>query len=141
MISSRDQRRIYLLPGKTRSVSESRFARHFDNGKTRPARPPDVPTNPDRSCTYLVLRAHRIGQPTSKTRPRVAPRWPRSLPVSDQHSEEHWPGGVKIKMTLGLAKTRGKRLRWKMVKPRLGLARGVLFKGNCQGGPINHPTV
>ena len=47
-------------PRKTRSVSESRFTRHFDNGKTRPARPPAVPTNPDRSCTYLVLRAHRI---------------------------------------------------------------------------------
>ena len=48
--------------------------------------------------------------------------------------------GVKIKMTLGLAKTRGKRLRWKMVKPKLGLAGGVLFKANYQGGPINHPT-
>ena len=36
--------------------------RHFDNGKTRPAKPPDVPTNPDRSCTYLVLRAHRISE-------------------------------------------------------------------------------
>ena len=44
-------------PGKTQSVSESQFAKHFDNGKTRPAKPPDVPTNPDRSCTYLVLRA------------------------------------------------------------------------------------
>ena len=96
-------------PGKTRSASESRFARHFDNGKTRPAKPPDVPTNPNRSCTYLVLRAHRIGQPTSKTSPRVAPWWPHSLPVSDQHSKEHWPGGVKIKMTLGLAKTQGKK--------------------------------
>ena len=32
--------------------------RHFENGKTRPARPPDVPTNLDRSRTYLVLRAH-----------------------------------------------------------------------------------
>ena len=49
--------------------------------------------------------------------------------------------GFKIKMTLRLAKTRGKRLRWQMVKPRLGLAGGVLFKANCQGGPINHPTV
>ena len=49
-------------------------------------------------------------------------------------------GGVKIKMTLGLAKTRGKRLRRQMVKPKLGLAGGVLFKANCQGGPINHPT-
>ena len=54
-----------------------------------------------------------------------------------QHSKEHWPGGVKIKMTLGLAKTQGKRLRWQMVKPRLGLAGGVLFKANCQEGPIN----
>ena len=44
-------------PRKTRSVSESRFTRNFDNGKTRPAKPPDAPTNPDRSCTYLVLRA------------------------------------------------------------------------------------
>ena len=31
--------------------------RHFDNGKTRPAKPPDVLTNPERSHTYLVLRA------------------------------------------------------------------------------------
>ena len=47
-------------PRKTRSVSESRFTRHFDNGKTKPAKPPDVPNNPDRSCTYLVLRAHQM---------------------------------------------------------------------------------
>ena len=127
-------------PEKTRSVSESRYARHLDNSKTRPAKPPDAPTNPDRSYTYLVLRAHRISQATSKTRPRVSPRWPRRLLGSDQHSKEHWPGGVKIKMTLGLAKTQGKRLRWQMVKLRLGLAGGVLFKANCQGGPINHPT-
>ena len=32
---------------------------------------------------------------------------------------------------------KGKRLRWQMLKPRLGLAGGVLFKANCQGGPIN----
>ena len=48
--------------------------------------------------------------------------------------------GVKIKMTLESVKPKGKRLRWQMVKPRLGLAGGVLFKANCQGGPINHPT-
>ena len=35
-----------------------KVTRHFDNGKTRPASHPDVSTNPDRSCTYLVLRAH-----------------------------------------------------------------------------------
>ena len=45
-------------------------------------------------------------------------------------------GGVKIKMTLGLQKPEGKIIRWKMVKPRLGLAGGVLFKANCQGVPI-----
>ena len=43
--------------------------RHFDNGKTRPARPPDVPTNPDRSHTYLILRAHRMGQMLGWLRP------------------------------------------------------------------------
>ena len=46
--------------------------------------------------------------PTSKTNPQVSPRWPRSLLSSDQHSEEHWPGGVKIKMTLGSMTPKGK---------------------------------
>ena len=44
--------------------------------------------------------------------------------------------GVKIKMTLGLRKPKGKRLGEANVKPRLGLAGGVLFKENCQGVPI-----
>ena len=39
-------------------------------------------------------------------------------------------------MTLESAEPKGKRLRWQMVKPRLGLAGGVLFKANCQGFPI-----
>ena len=39
-------------------------------------------------------------------------------------------------MTLESVKPKGKRLRWKMVKPRLGLAGGVLFKANCQWVPI-----
>ena len=39
-------------------------------------------------------------------------------------------------MTLESVEPKGKRLRWKMVKPRLGLAGGVLFKANCQGVPI-----
>ena len=38
-------------------------------------------------------------------------------------------------MTLGLAKTRGKRLRRQIVKPKLGLAGGVLFKANYQVVP------
>ena len=43
-------------------------------------------------------------------------------------------------MTLGSATPKGKRLGEANVKPRLGLAGGVLFKANYQGGPINHPT-
>ena len=45
-------------------------------------------------------------------------------------------GGVKIKMILESAEPKGKRLRWQMVKPRLGIAGGVLFKANSQGVPI-----
>ena len=44
----------------------------------------------------------------SKTNPQVSPRWPRRQLSSDQHSEEHWPGGVKIKMTLERATPKGK---------------------------------
>ena len=45
--------------------------------------------------------------------------------------------GVKIKMTVESTKPKGKeKARWQMVKPMLGLARGVLFKANCQGVPI-----
>ena len=39
-------------------------------------------------------------------------------------------------MTLESAEPKGKRLRWQMIKPRLGLAGGVLLKANCQGVPI-----
>ena len=40
-------------------------------------------------------------------------------------------------MTLESATPKGKeKARWRMVKPRLGLAGGVLFKANCQGVPI-----
>ena len=54
---------------------------------------------------------HRMRLATSKTIPQVSPRWPRRQLISDQHSKEHWPrrGGAKIKMTLGLAKTQGKK--------------------------------
>ena len=48
--------------------------------------------------------------------------------------------GVKIKMTLESAEPKGKRLRWQMLKPRLGLAGGVLFKANYQEGPIKSPN-
>ena len=91
---------------KTRSVLESRFTRHFDNGKTRPARPPDAPTIPIGPAHISFSGQHRMRQATSKTRPRVAPRGPRRRLGSDQHLDKHWPGGAKIKMTLGLADPR-----------------------------------
>ena len=79
--------------------------------------------HPDRSYTYLVLRAtpdeHYVQlKPTLKF-PRGGAA---SGSVLDQHSEEHWPRGVKIKMTLESVELKGKRLRWQMLKPRLGLA-------------------
>ena len=59
-------------------------------------------------AAHISFSGHtQIGQATSKTNPRVSLRWPRRLPGSDQHSEEHWPGGVKIKMTLRFATPRG----------------------------------
>ena len=39
-------------------------------------------------------------------------------------------------MTLESAEPTGKKARWQTIKPRLGLARGVLFKANYQGVPI-----
>ena len=39
-------------------------------------------------------------------------------------------------MTLESAEPKGKRGRWRMVKPKLGIAGRVLFKANCQGVPI-----
>ena len=41
-----------------------------------------------------------------------------------------------MKMTLESVKSKGKEAKRQMVKPRLGLAGGVLFKANCQGVPI-----
>ena len=40
------------------------------------------------------------------------PKVPVGQPTADgldQHSEEHWPGGVKIKMTLESAEPKGKK--------------------------------
>ena len=110
MISSRDQRRSRPSPRKTRSDSESRFTRHFNNGKIRPGKPPDAPTIPRGAAHFSFSGQHWMRHATSKTRPRVSPRGPRSLLGSNQHLDKHWPGGwgAKIKMTLGLITPKGK---------------------------------
>ena len=84
--------------------------RHFDNGKTRPAEPPDVPTNPDRSRTYLILRAHRMSQTSGWHRPWLPRGAPDIAQVGPTLREAVAPGGVKIKMTLESAEPKGKRL-------------------------------
>ena len=73
---------------------------------------------------------------TSKTNPQVSLRWPRRQLSSDQHLDKHWPGGVKIKMTLGMRDSQGKKARWRVVKPRLAIAGKTSIKANCQGVPI-----
>ena len=49
-------------PRTTRSDSESWLQDISTMVKQDQQSHPDVPTNPDRSCTYLVLRAHRMSQ-------------------------------------------------------------------------------
>ena len=96
-----------------------------------------MPTNPDRSCTYLFLRAHSDERSVQLKPNLECPRGGAAQDSSlDQRSEEHWPGGVKIKMTFGLRKPKEKEARWQMVKPMLGIAGKALIKANCQGVPI-----
>ena len=72
----------------------------------------NVPTNPNRSCTYLVLRAHS-DELSIQLKPNLGfPQGGTAKGSSlDQHSEEHWSGGggVKIKMTLESAEPKGKK--------------------------------
>ena len=96
-----------------------------------------MPTNPDRSCTYLVLRAHS-DECSIQLKPNLEfPRGGAAQDSSlDQHSEEHWPGG-KIMMILRSVTPKGKeKARWQMVKPMLGIAGKALIKANYQGVPI-----
>ena len=72
---------------------------------------PNVPTNPDRSCTYLVLKAHS-DEHSIQLKPNLEfpPGGAAQDSSLDQHSEEHWPGGgVKMMMTLESAEPKGKK--------------------------------
>ena len=141
MISSRDQRRIYLLPGRPDQTRNPGLQDISTMVKQDQQDHPTVPTNPDRSCTYLVLRAHRLSEAYRYRRnPSCQGMVPHGALVWTNTRRSTGPGDKK-KMTLESAEPKGKRLMWQMLKPMLGLAGGVLFKANCQGGPINHPTV
>ena len=69
-----------------------------------------MPTNPDRSFTYFFLRAHSDKQSVQL---KPALEFPRGGAVRgsslDQHSEEHWPGGIEIMMTLESVEPKGKK--------------------------------
>ena len=54
----------------------------------------NVPINPDRSCTYLILRAHS-DERSIQLKPNLEfPQGGAAQDSSlDQHLEEHWPGG------------------------------------------------
>ena len=108
MTSSHGQRRNRPPPKTHRSDSVSRYNKMIRQVKTRPAKPPDVPTIPIGATHISFSGQHRISQATSKTRPRVSPRGPCSLLCSDQHLEKHWPRGTKIKMTRERATPKGK---------------------------------
>ena len=101
---------IDLLPRRSDQTQYLGSSRHFDRLKQDQQHRPNVPTNPDRSCTYLVLRAHS-DERSIQLKPNL--EFPRGGAAqdssSDQHSEEHWPGGVKIMMTLESAEPKGKK--------------------------------
>ena len=128
-------------PRKTRSDSESRLQDISTMVKQDQESHPMCQQIPI-GAAHISFSGHtQMRLATSKTNPQVSPRWPRRQLSSDQHSKEHWPGGgFKYRSPSGSGNPREKESRWQMVKPRLGLAGGVLFKANCQGGPINHPT-
>ena len=107
MISSRDQRRIYLLPGRPDQSRNPGLQDISTMVKQDQQSRPNVPPNPDRSCTYLVLRAHQMSQTSGWHRPWL-PRGRRTSLGLDQHLDKHWPGGAKIKMTLERATPKGK---------------------------------
>src|SRR3954463_7912126 len=112
MISSHGQRRIFLLPGRPDQSRNPGLQDISTVIKQVQQSCPIVPTNPDRSCTYLGLRAHPDEQSVQLKPDLKLPQGGAAKGSSlDQQSKENWPGGVKIKMTLRLAKTREKRLR------------------------------
>ena len=108
MISSRDQRRIYLLPGRpdqTRNPSLQDISTMVKQDQQSRPMCRQIPIG----AAHISFSGHtQMRLATSKTNPQVAPRWSRRQLGSDQHLDKHWPGGAKIKMTLGLITPKGK---------------------------------
>ena len=77
--------------------------------------------HPDRSYTYLVLRA-TPDERSVQLKPNLElPRGGAAQDSSsDQHLDKHWPGGAKIKRTLRLADPREKGLGEENGKTKVG---------------------
>ena len=109
MTSSHGQRRNRPPPETFRSDSVSRFYKTSSTMVKQVQQDHPMRRHPDRSCTYLVLRAtpdeHYVQL-------KLALKFPRggaaSGSGSDQHLDKHWPGGAIIKMTLERATPKGK---------------------------------
>ena len=87
-------------------------------------------------AAHILFSRHTRLSKVSVGQPRVAPGGHRQLTGWTNTQRSTGPGG-KIMMTLESATPKGKeKARWRMVKPKLGIAGRVLFKANCQGVPI-----
>ena len=140
MTSSRSAGTI-LHHGALRSDSDSRCTRHFGNGKTSPARPPGVPT-PDSSRVYLVSGHVRMSSTYGNRKPRVNGwhrKWLCLGPTPSALAPLYYVERILRDATPYANKLiiRFSYYVGRMVKPMLGLAGRVLFKANCQEGPIN----
>ena len=100
-------------PKTIRSDSASRLQDISTMVKQVQQHHPNVPTNPDRSCTYLVLRAHS-DEHYVQLKPTL--KFPRGGPavysVWTNTRRSTGPGGSKIKMTLESAEPKGKGDSW-----------------------------
>ena len=108
MISSRDQSRIFLLPGRldqSRNPGLQKFSTMVkQDQQSRPMRR-QIPIG---AAHISFSGQHRMRLATSKTRPQVSPRWPRTAArFRPALREALAPGGAKIKMTLGLITPKG----------------------------------
>src|SRR3954470_3475643 len=96
MISSHGQRRIVLLPGRPDQSRNPGLQDISTATKQVQQSRPVVPTNPDRSCTYLGLRAHPDEQSIQLKPALELPQGGAAQgSSSDQHLERSTgPGGL-----------------------------------------------
>ena len=132
---------IYLHPRHSDQTRYPGTTRHFDRVKLNQQHRPNVPTNPDRSCTYLFLRAHSDERSVQLKPNLELPRGGAAQDSSsDQHLDKHWPGGVKIKMTLGMRDSQGKKARRGKCKTKVGPCWKSFIQSELSSGSHKSPN-